>query len=76
MRMTTVKRDGHGRGMGFGDNLKKFVTSAAKEVGKLQEMAEQQKVKQSQKEIEAEQQEQAEIKSLPTAQVQPPRVAG
>ena len=70
MRMTTVKRDGYGRGMGFGDNLKKFVTTAAKEVGKLQEMAEQQKVKQSQKEIEAEQQEQAEIKSLPTAQVQ------
>ena len=55
MWVTTVKRDGYGRGMGFGDNLKKFVTTAAKEVGKLQEMAEQQKVKQSQKEIEAEQ---------------------
>jgi hypothetical protein len=54
--------------MGFGDNLKKLVTQAADGIGKLQELAEQQEERQSQKEIEAERE--AEILSLPTAQVQ------
>jgi hypothetical protein len=56
--------------MGFGDNLKKFVTQAADGISKLQDLAEEQKAKQSQKQVEADQQEQAEIRSLPTAQVQ------
>ncbi len=56
--------------MGFGDNLKKFVTQAADGISKLQDLAEEQKAKQSQKAVQAEQQEQAEIRSLPTAQVQ------
>lgn len=56
--------------MGFGDNLKKFVTQAADGISKLQDLAEEQKARQNQKEIEADQQEQAEIRSLPTAQVQ------
>lgn len=56
--------------MGFADNLKKFASQAAEGISKLQEMAEEQQAKQSQKEALADQQEQAEIRSLPTAQVQ------
>lgn len=56
--------------MGFGDNLKKLVTQAADGLTKLQEMSEQQQAKQSQREIDAERERQAEIRSLPTADVQ------
>lgn len=60
--------------MGFGDNLKKLVTSAAKELDKLQDMAEQQRTNQSarkgQKDLDAERGRDAEIRGLPTAQVQ------
>jgi hypothetical protein len=56
--------------MGFGDNLKKFVTQAADGISKLQEMAEEQQAKQSQKEIDAERERNEEVLSLPTAQVQ------
>lgn len=55
--------------MGFGDNLKKFVTQAADGISKLQEMAEQQKERDSQRAIEAERERQAEIAALPVAQV-------
>jgi len=56
--------------MGFGDNLKKLVAQAADGLGKLQEMADEQKTRQGQREVEAERERQAEIRSLPTAQVQ------
>ena len=56
--------------MGFADNLKKFATQAADGISKLQDLAEEQKAKQSQKQVEADQQEQAEIRSLPTGHVQ------
>jgi hypothetical protein len=56
--------------MGFGDNLKKFVTAAAGEINKLQDLAEQQQAKQTQKEIDAERERNEEVLSLPTAQVQ------
>jgi hypothetical protein len=56
--------------MGFGDNLKKLVTTAAGEISRLQDLAEQQKVKQSQKEIDAARERNEEVLSLPTAQVQ------
>lgn len=55
--------------MGFGDNLKKFVTQAADGISKLQEMSEQQKERDSQRAIEAERERQAEIAALPVAQV-------
>jgi hypothetical protein len=55
--------------MGFADNLKKLASQAADGISKLQDLAEEQKARQSQKETEAAQQEQAEIRSLPTAQV-------
>jgi hypothetical protein len=56
--------------MGFADNLKKLATQAADGISKLQEMAEQQKERDHQREIEKAVEREAEIRSLPTAQVQ------
>lgn len=55
--------------MGFADNLKKLASQAADGISKLQDLADEQKARQSEKEAEAARQEQAEIRSLPTAQV-------
>lgn len=55
--------------MGFGDNLKKLVAQATDGLDKLQKVSRQQE-RRSPKEIEAERERDAEIRTLPTAQVQ------
>jgi hypothetical protein len=56
--------------MGFGDDLKKLVTQAADGIQKLQDLAEDQRSKQSRAETDKVRERDAEIRSLPTAQVQ------